>query len=194
MSDGPHKSLPLRPKYKRVAERAYKHAFSIAEICEVAESALFGDANIELRGIVRQLIDIVSGSDLFSRDPAQIQRQLKELRVDPAVHPLAASATECTEMAIRQGLDGFAALEDGVSTALSERFNANGRTTEEHYLVERGNGASRFIRERMWNVSTAMEESGSFVRIARSLLGDRSVSVTRIPAARGGLDDGVALR
>ncbi len=194
MSDGPHKSLPLRPKYRRVAERAYKPAFSISEICETAEAALIGDARMELRSVVRQLIDIVSGADLFSRDSTEVQRQLKELRVDPAVHPLAASTAECTEMAVRQGLSGYAALEDGVATALSERLNANGLTTEEHYLAERGNGASRVIRERMRSVSATMEESGTFFRIARSILGDRSVLVTRLPAARGGIDDGVALR
>lgn len=193
MSDGPHRSLPLRPKYRRVAERAYKPAFSIPEICEAAESALVRDAGIELRNVVRQLIDIVDGADLFSRQPDEVQRRLRELRDEPAAHPLAASAIDCTEMAVRQGLQGRDAIQDGIATALSERLDANGRTTEEHYLSERGQWASRTIRNRMAEVSARMNEDGAFTRIARSVLGDRSVVVTQAPAVRDSLDDGVAL-
>ncbi|RWB50980.1 hypothetical protein [Mesorhizobium sp.] len=193
MSDGPHKSLPLRPKYRRVAEWAYKPAFSISEVCEAAEAALVQDANMEVRGVIRQLIDIVDGDDLFSRQPGELQRQLQELRDDPAVHPLAATAIECTQMAIQQGLQGRDALQDGIVTALSERLHANGRTTEEHYLIERGPGASRTIRNRIGEVSATMNQNGSFTRIARSLFGDGTVAITRTPAARNGLDDGVSL-
>ncbi|MGX9181966.1 hypothetical protein [Mesorhizobium sp. BHbdii] len=193
VSDGPHKSLPLRPKYRRVAEWAYKPAFSISEVCEATESALVQDANMEVRGVIRQLIDIVDGGDLFSRQPDELQRQLQELRADPAVHPLAANAIECTQMAVQQGLQGRDAVQDGIVTALSERLHANARTTEEHYLVERGPGASRTIRNRMGEVSARMNENGSFARIARSLFGDSTVAITRTPAARNGLDDGVSL-
>lgn len=193
MSDGPHKSLPLRPRYKRVAEWAYKPAFSIAEVCEASESALVRDANIELRGVIRQLTDIVDGSDLFSRHPEEVQRRLGELRDDPAVHPLAASAIECTQMAVSQGLQGSDALQDGIATALSERLDANSRTIEEHYLSDCGRGAGRIIRERMGEVCAIMMEDGSFSRIARSLLGDRTASITKTPTARDSLDDGVSL-
>ncbi|QRI63773.1 hypothetical protein JQ506_01805 [Shinella sp. PSBB067] len=193
MSDGPHRSLPLRPKYRRMAERAYKPAFSLQEVCEAAEAALVQDASIEVRNVIRELIDIVDGADLFSRQLDEVQRRLQELRDDPAVHPLAANAIDCTEMAVRQGLEGRAAIEDGIATALCERLDANGRTTEEHYLSERGNRASRTIRDRMTDVSASMSAGGSFTRIARSLMGDRSVPVLRAPASRSGLDDGVAL-
>ncbi|TPK85700.1 hypothetical protein FJ936_09175 [Mesorhizobium sp. B2-4-13] len=193
MSDGPHKSLPLRPKYRRVAEWAYKSAFAIPEVCEAAESALVQDANMELRGVIKQLVDIVEGSDLFSRQPDELQRQLYELRDDPAVHPLAASAIECIQMAVQEGLQGRDAVQSGIATALSERLDANARTTEEHYLAERGPGAGRTIRNRMGEVSAGMHENGSFTRIARSLLGDGTVAITRTPAVRDGLDEGVSL-
>jgi hypothetical protein len=193
MSDGPHKSLPLRPRYRRLAEWAYKPAFSLSEVGEAAEAAVARDANIELRSMVRQLSDIVCGSDLFGRDPTEVQRRLRELRVDPAVHPLAANAIECTQMAIQQGLQGNTALEEGIATALIERLQSNGRTTEEHYLSERGHKASRAIRERMAEANSLMQESGTFSRMAKSLLGDRSASVAKAPTVRDSLDDGVAL-
>ncbi|MBY3512663.1 hypothetical protein HFN76_10465 [Rhizobium laguerreae] len=194
MSDGPHKSLPLRPKYKRMAERAYKPAFSIADVCEAAEAALMRDAVIELKEAVGQLRAIVDGTDLFSRQPQLQNRRLQEKRDASAGHPLAASVIECTQMAIRDGLEGQRALEVGIATALSERLTANGRTSEEHYLAERGQRACSVIRNRMSEVNAAMDASGAFARMARSIVGDSNVSVIRAPAVRDGLDEGVSLR
>ena len=39
MSDGPHRSLPMSKKWKRVAERIYNEAYSPEQICEALSAA-----------------------------------------------------------------------------------------------------------------------------------------------------------
>lgn len=193
MSDGPHKSLPLRPRYKRFAEWAYKPAFDIPQVCEAAEAALIRDVNIEVAPVLRQLLRIADGDDLLSRHPDLVQSQLQALRDDPIVHPLAASVIECTQMAVQQGFQGRDAVQEAIGTALGERLAANARTTEEHYLMEAGPRASLSIRSRMNEAIDAMANSDSFSHMARGILGDTTANVRRAPAVRDGLDEGVQL-
>lgn len=191
MSDGPHKSLPLRHGYQRVAAWAYKPAFSVSQIGEAAESALLRDVNIEVAPTIRSLLAIVDGQDLLSL-ASSMRDQLDRLRVDPAVDPLAASAVEGAQMALREGYSGLVALEKGLTSALTERLASVGRAMEEHYLVKAGPGACQQIRRRINETAAHMTSSGTFDRMAKSILGDRSVSVARTPTVHDGLDQGVS--
>ncbi|MBY3251216.1 hypothetical protein HFN97_20715 [Rhizobium laguerreae] len=191
MSDGPHKSLPLRPKYKRLAEWAYKPAFPVEQVCEAAEAAILHDARTELAPVVARIVRIADGEDLLTRLPGFVQEQLRALRDESSLSPLAASAVECIVMACQQGLQGRDAVQEGVDTALRERLAANARTTEEHYLVEAGRRASLNMRERMNKTMNAMDANGSFSRIARSVIGDKTAAVSRAPVVRDSLEEGV---
>ncbi|WP_085026324.1 hypothetical protein [Ensifer aridi] len=191
MSDGPHKSLPLRHGYQRVAAWAHKPAFSVSQIGEAAESALLRDVTIEVAPTIKPLLAIVDGQDLLSL-ASSMHDQLDRLRVDPAVDSLAASFVEGAQMAIREGYSGLVALEKGLASALAERLAAVGRAMEEHYLVKAGPGACQQIRRRINETMTHMANSGTFDRMAKSILGDRSVSVARAPTVHDGLDQGVS--
>ncbi|GAA4129430.1 hypothetical protein ACFFTN_09765 [Aminobacter aganoensis] len=193
MSDGPHKSLPLRPRYRQLAEWAYKAAFAIPQVCEAAEAALIRDAAIELNVALPGVVRIVDGGDLLSRHPDFLHEQLRCLRDDAAIQPLAASVIECTQMAIHQGRLGRDAIQEAVATALAERLAANSRATEEHYLVEAGRNACLDIRSRLNETIDAMDKGGAFARMARSILGDATAKVTRAPTVRDGIDEGVSL-
>tara|TARA_B100000378_G_scaffold235587_1_gene202105 strand:+ start:4661 stop:5239 length:579 start_codon:yes stop_codon:yes gene_type:complete len=190
MSDGPHKSLPLRHGYQRVAAWAYKPAFSINQVCEAAEVALFRDVAIEVVPTIKPLLAIVDGQDLLSL-ASSMHEQLDRLRVDPAVDTLAANAVEGAQMALREGYAGLAAVEKGLASALAERLAAGGRAMEEHYLVKAGPGACQQMRRRMNETITQMANKGTFDRMAKSILGDRSVSVARTPTIHDGVDQGV---
>ncbi len=48
MSDGPHRSLPMKPKWRNVAERAYNGAFRVDEISAAMMPALHGDCQDEM--------------------------------------------------------------------------------------------------------------------------------------------------
>lgn len=192
MSDGPHKSLPLRNGYQRVAAWAFKPAFSITQVGEAAEVALLRDVAIEVTPTIKSLVAIVDGQDLLSL-ASSMHDQLDRMRVDPAVDTLAANAVEGAQMALREGYGGIVALEKGIASALAERLAAVGRAMEEHYLVKAGPGACQQMRRRMNETITQMTNSGTFDRMAKSILGDRTVNVARTPTVHDGLDQGVPL-
>lgn len=191
MSDGPHKSLPLRHGFQRVAAWAFKPAFSVNQIGEAAEVALLRDVAIEVAPTLKQIVAIADGQDLLSL-ASSMNDELDRLRVDPAVDTLAASAVECAQMALNEGYRGIVALEKGLATAMSERLAANGRAMEEHYLVKLGPGACQQMRRRINDTIGHMNSNGAFDRMAKSILGDRSLSVSRTPTVHDGLDQGVA--
>ncbi|MBY5751471.1 hypothetical protein [Rhizobium leguminosarum] len=192
MSDGPHKSLPLRHGYQRVAAWAFKPAFSINQVGEAAEVALLRDVAIEVVPTLKPLLAIVDGQDLLSL-ASSMHDQLDRLRVDPAVDTLAANVVEGAQMALREGYGGLVALERGLTSALAERLAAGGRAMEEHYLVKAGPGACQQMRRRMNETIAQMTNNGAFDRMAKSILGDRSVSVARSPTIHDGIDQGVPL-
>ena len=62
MSDGPHKSLPMRRGWKCVAERADKSAFEGSEVQEGINSALQRDCEIEMTNdFLTRLTDACNG-------------------------------------------------------------------------------------------------------------------------------------
>lgn len=192
MSDGPHKSLPLRHGYQRVAAWAYKPAFGIQQVSEAAEAALMRDVGLEVVPALKQLVTIADGWDLLTL-ASSANEQLDRLRVDPSVQPLAASAIEATQMAISEGYAGLAAVERGLAASLGERLAAGARAMEEHYLVKAGPGACQLMRRRLGETIGQMTAGGTFSRMARSILGDRTVKVTRSPTVYDGVDQGPPL-
>ncbi|SEI15023.1 hypothetical protein SAMN05216228_102892 [Rhizobium tibeticum] len=192
MSDGPHKSLPLRHGYQRVAAWAYKPAFGIQQVSEAAEAALMRDVGLEVAPALKQLVTIVDGWDLLTL-ASSANEQLDRLRFDPSVQPLAASAIEATQMAIAEGHAGLAAVEKGLAASLGERLAAGARAIEEHYLVKAGPGACQLIRRRLGETIGEMTAGGTFDRMAKSILGDRTVKVTRSPTVYDGVDQGPPL-
>ena len=60
MSDGPHRSLPMKRNWKSVAERADKHSFDVADISAAMIPALAGDCRDEIRpGLIDRVRGIV---------------------------------------------------------------------------------------------------------------------------------------
>jgi hypothetical protein len=72
MSDGPHRSLPMRPSWRKVAERCDKRAYTAEEISHALGPALERDCRDDmtpefLRGVRR----VVEEPSLFPNDAAQ---------------------------------------------------------------------------------------------------------------------------
>src|SRR6185436_5483040 len=58
MSDGPHRSLPMKPKWRSVAERAYNRTFELDEFSTAMMPALAKDCHDEMTS---RFIDSVRG-------------------------------------------------------------------------------------------------------------------------------------
>lgn len=187
MSDGPHKSLPMRRAWRRVAERGDKSAFAPEEVSRAVVLALEQDCRTDLgHGFLDELCR------LFLHQEAWLFRngltaQLEQLRgvagagigaliLDHAIH--------CAERG-ETGLNGAARA---IGAALNERAARGMRQVEEHYYRKSTERHALRVRARM-------EEGIGNAQAAIEGLAGRMVKLESGPSLREprkrGLDDGV---
>ena len=188
MSDGPHRSLPMRRPWKTVAECADNAAFEVEEIRETILPALENDCRREMR---REFLDGLSRvcadqeSSLFKTD---IRPVLEELRrtANMGVESLV------LDHAIRtaaNGASGRGVAEKAVSQALKDRGASGIKQVEEHYLRKSNAKRAHNVRDRMEQAVSGADTDS----VARRLLDGRQKNATAKPTKRQGLDDGVKL-
>ena len=188
MSDGPHRSLPMRGGWRRVAARAANPAFVCEEISSAIIPALEQDCRAEMEsGLIDDICDLAreQESSLFRED---IRHQLEGLRraagcgigrvfLDNVIQLSAVGAAE---------LD---VLARAMTAALIDRAARGARQVEEHYC--RNSTMSRAIDTRS-RIDQAISAS-PIEALARQLL-KMEVRRSERPALRHqGLDDGVRL-
>jgi superfamily II RNA helicase len=180
MSDGPHRSLPMRPGWKRVAERAYNRNFDPNQITEAVLSALAKDCRMELSDTflssLRGIYDTLLKDNLSS--------QLEALRgvagpglgrsvLDHAIHQSAAGATATAEQAL--------------ASALVDRNSRCARQVDELYRRALKNRSTIDMRARI------EQAGGGIAGLARQVLKMEPKTTRRTPPKHQDLDDGVAL-
>jgi hypothetical protein len=184
MSDGPHRSLPMRPWWKQAALRADKSAFDVSECTEAIEVALEREFTEELRpSFLKGLKDAHEEPGLFSPTESIFLQQLSpetplERRVLDNVAVLSPE-----EMA---KADAFIAAVANAMRNEAPRFN---KQIEEHYRRKSDSGHARRERERLDEATARADVE----RLARRLLrpdGPRTASALK---KKTGLDDGVSL-
>src|SRR4051794_22811334 len=103
MSDGPHKTLLMRPGWKRLSERADKTGYAAAAVAAAVCPALADDWRTEMSNSIVQRVRMVVGADaggfLFSD---QADQDLATLR-DVASSPLAGLYIDCVREALAEG-------------------------------------------------------------------------------------------
>jgi hypothetical protein len=184
MSDGPHRSLPLRRHWRDFAERSAKAAFSPPEVCEALPHALKKDI---LGAPIKEVRDIMGSDTLF---PEMRMERLEGLR---ASHRGAAAShlIDSAITAAADGLKGEGGTEAAVKSALEGITRDAFRGIEEHYAREASSRSAGFVRTRM---DTARQQHDC-AALARDLLSTdkppspRSVSWPRHP----GVDEGPPL-
>ncbi len=132
MSDGPHRSLPMRRHWKDMAERAAKLVHSESEVCEALDFALKRDI---LEAPIEKVRDILDSRrpDLFHT------HQLEELEMLRSMCRGSAAANvsiDCAIEAIRNGLRGNAAVQSALHNALEDVMRSAFRGMNEHYQRE----------------------------------------------------------
>jgi hypothetical protein len=191
MSDGPHKSLPMRRPWKRVCEIADNAAHALEEVIERIPAALSADARGELSdGFLSRM------RRALALDPAQprlfddVRQALAAVRTR-ARSTMEADLADAVIDAIRDGFSGLGALRRGIATALHERGQAAIRAVEEHYLMESPQSRAAHVRSRLQAALAAA--AGGVASLADGLV-DGAVSLAVAPAAdRSGLDEGPKL-
>jgi len=186
MSDGPHRSLPMRRHWKVLAERAAKAAFSKDEIQAPLPLALRNDflaeAPIEA---IREILGGGQQSDMFSDDRVE---RLEAARSECCGSTAGNVLIDCAIEAVYNGQSGEVAIVSALANALGEYCLGEFRAVEEHYQREANARSARFVRERL----DGAREQTDFRALARDILSPSRGSNMRI-VKQTGLHEGPPL-
>jgi hypothetical protein len=186
MSDGPHRSLPMRRHWRDLAERASTPAFSANEVGEAFPIALkrdFREAPLER---VRDILGGGEQSSLFASDRAA---QLEESRRFCRGSAAGGTLIDCAIEANAKGLTGDAAFRIALENALDAHARAGCHSIEEHYLREdRPNSVN--VRNRLGDARRFCP----YAELATELMSSSTARVRdlRLPK-RTGVDEGPPL-
>ncbi len=148
MSDGPYKSLPMKPRWRHAAKCAYKEAFSHDEIVESVTRASHADWRAEVRqALVTSVITVVAPLGQQALFADQILSDLAALRRGCA-SPLEASFVRSAIDAVAGGRTGGDAVQFAAGEALSDRLLCNYRQVEEHVRRDDSIRNAEFVRNR----------------------------------------------
>ena len=189
MSDGPYKSLPMRPLWRHAAKCAYKEAFSQDEIVESVTRASHADWRVEVRPpFVTSLTSIVAPSGQQELFTDQILADLTALQRDYR-SPLEASFVRNMIDAVATGHTGSDAVQFAAEEALSERLLRNYRQVEEHVRRDDSIRNAEFVRNRFEAAHGKIDLPG----LARAVLRTGEPLTRRARAKFTDLDAGVPL-
>ena len=183
MSDGPHRSLPMRAAWKRVAEYADNPNFTPSEVNAALLPALAEDCRIELSPAFLDAFRSVYGT-LFNHD---IDSQLESLRSVAGIG-LGRTVLDYAAQLAANGETGKDAPEKALACALKDRGVRGARQVEECYCRVTGEPRALNVRNR---IEQAL--SSGIDGLARQVLKIDPRSTGRIPPKRQDVDDGVKL-
>lgn len=188
MSDGPHRSLNMRPGWKKAAECADRSASAPEDVRNASAAAFAGDWRVDVpESLARSICDIFGGQNSLFRD--QRSSDLEALRRLHAGHGMAHVLIDCAVQVANSGKSGPDAAVEAVSKTLAVWSARHARQIEEHYHRES-------TQRRGDNVRTRLEDGISGVQqtaLARQLLKVDGTTAPRKPPKQTGLDDGVSL-
>lgn len=183
MSDGPHKSLPMRDHWRNLAERATTPAFTAEQVAEAFPVALKNDFCEAPLAQLRDIFGDNAQSSLFTADRvAQLEATRRECRGSAAGNTL----IDCALEANANGLTGDVACRAALENALDTHARAGCHQIEEHYRRKEPQSTAN-IRDRL---NAAWRQCGRS-EIASELMSDGS-SKPRLPK-RTGIDEGPSL-
>lgn len=189
MSDGPHRSLPLRPRWKRVAECADKDVFTEDTARQWLDAAIHADFSAEVSDqLMNCLRAIFCESDQASFLPVSCD-EIENLLLTNGT-PLANLVVDCAVSVASAGQVGEAALDLAMTDAVQELVERNRRGMEEHYRRESGPGRSGHFKDRINSIQKGHSASG----VVSQILSGAKARVTRRPPKQSGIEDGVPLQ
>jgi hypothetical protein len=188
MSDGPHRSLPMRPGWKRVAERGSNSAFTTEQIAAAIVPALEQDCRAELAsGFLDDMSAVFQAQEnsLFKEDLTPLLEDLRRsagcgigrVFLDNVIQFSASAAADLNVLA------------RAMTAALIDRAACGARQVEEHYLRKSTTPRAQDTRARIeQSVGLSAIEA-----LAKQILKMSAGSSPRPALREQGLDEGVRL-
>ena len=185
MSDGPWKSLPMRPHWKQVAKQAERDAFTPAELAETLEAALWKEAEeLPLASVRRAVVPEAQGV-LFRPD---LTAELEAVRRDHPGSKVVQTLLTCVGDAEGSDAPAHEVLESAVVDTLDECARDHSRAIAEHFF--RKSSSKIPIHERL---ESARRRCKLQALAAETLAMSDSFAAFARPAKRSGLDEGPLL-
>lgn len=188
MSDGPHRSLPMKPKWRNLAERAYNRNFDINDIATAMGPALVSDFRDEttpgffsgLRGICEEQESLLIKDNV--RERLEALRPEAGTGIGRRVLDNVIRLSEQDELSVKTAI---AAIE----RAGMERIAKNARSMEEHAQRETSVSRASHMRPRLEEASA----KASVTSIAKQML-QIEKPPSRSSTKRKGLEEGPNLK
>jgi hypothetical protein len=188
MSDGPHRSLPMRRSWKRVAECADNQVFEREEVGNAIIRALEQDCKEEVNPeFMSNLWRVCSDQEgyLFKDD---VRPQLEALR-GTAGCGIGRVVLDLAIETCASGTTGLGFRLKTMTDALTDRMARCARQVEEHYCRKSTEPRANSVRERIEQATDRAAIEG----LARQILKLEPGRPDHPPLKREGLDDGVRL-
>ncbi len=186
MSDGPWKSLQMRPHWKQVAKRAENGAFSIAELSGALEVAVLKEAEeLPLEAVCRAVVPSDQGV-LFGPD---LDGKLEALRRDHPGSKLMQMFLSCLRDQNASGSSGHDMVERALADTLTECTLDHSRPIQEHCYRKRSSSTVPVARR----LAAARHRCDFRGLASRVVASSGSSASSPGPAMRSGFDDGPML-
>jgi hypothetical protein len=189
MSDGPHRSLNMNRRWKRLAECADNRAYSLDEVAKAYLPALDQSCREEVPpGVWRDLANVFGDQQqvLFSEQRID---EIRALRQQVAGQPLGCSLVDLAMQAASRGPVSAEMLVSVATQALIQRAERGNKQAEEHYYRKSSEARTEKLRERL---EGALKKA-ALRDLARQYLGNGATPRAPRSAKQAGLDDGVQL-
>lgn len=190
MSDGPHRSLNMPKKWKRVAEWMYNETYSVEQRCEALSEAAAEDWRQHIPKSFPSMIRKVLSNDQTELFCDQTAHDLEELHSQAAGYPHASALLDCViEAATTRGALGEDALIIAARNVVTEFAERGLRQVVEHYLRESPDNSVAQIKQRTQEAMGRLDAK----TISCRLQGFDESEHPRISIKRTGLDEGVPI-
>lgn len=189
MSDGPHRTLKMRPAWKKFAEIADNRAYTPEQVAWAAAPALSQDWRGDVSEALAACVCEIFADQQESLFNDQKVSQLSALKALTAGHELGELFVDCAIQSAISGPSSPEAAVQAAAKALSIWSARHARQVEEHYRRESSIRRASNVRSR---IESALEAT-SHGRLARQLLNMDVTPVSRNVPKFTGLDEGVPL-
>ncbi|WP_417845839.1 hypothetical protein [Thalassospira povalilytica] len=186
MSDGPHRSLKLRPHWKKFAEKAASQAYSFEEVEEELKRAIDKDWKNAGLDALEDFFKVKDQGSLFGDDRIERAQYLIDTAEGSAI---ALIAVECAIEAIADGKHGTDAYNLVVENVGDEFFLKQSRSIQEHWQRKAKVSEAKSMSNRLQKLRSEFHYS----RISKDRTPLSGASINRRAARRTGLDEGPSL-
>lgn len=188
MSDGPHRSLPMGRRWKKLAECLDNPSFSTEDLRERRDAALLGEfarevPDLMMAGLRNILCESEQGT-LFAPTGCEIEN----LRLLSDGSPIGGLLLDCAIDAVNSGHIGEAAFSAACSDTASELLERHSRGMAEHYQREAGAKRAAHFQSRL----DSLHDGNSMANLTSRITQGGRAMVIRPPTRHTGLEDGVA--